>query len=113
MFANMYDAYEALSDSMKATFKDVKTWCVGDRRRGKSGDRASRYVGNAAMAAKVQTPVGQQTESAHPLFRTHPETRRTGLYFGSHVQRLEGFSDAEVKMVMRDNCEALSVRRPA
>jgi len=26
---------------------------------------------------------------------------------------LDGFSDEEVKMVMRDNCEALSIRRPA
>lgn len=97
MFANMYAAYDALSDGMKAALKDVKTWCVG----GKSADRGSRYSTNAAMASKVRDPGDLQTESAHPLFRTHPETGRIALYIGSHVKSLEGFTEAEAAPIIQ------------
>jgi taurine dioxygenase len=90
-FANKYDAYYALSDGMKNMLGDVKTWCVGS----KHGSRSDRYASNAAMASKVKDPGNLQTESAHPLIRTHPETGRKALYIGSHVQRLDGFTDAE------------------
>src|ERR1700724_1757909 len=33
MFANMYLAYETLSEPMKTMLKDVKTWNVGDRKK--------------------------------------------------------------------------------
>src|SRR5262249_43315895 len=33
LFANMYLAYDALSDAMKEMLKDIKTWNVGDRQR--------------------------------------------------------------------------------
>lgn len=91
MFANMYAAYDALSDGMKTMLADVKTWCVGS----KQSNRASRYAANAAMAGKVRDPGDLQTESAHPLIRTHPETGRKALYIGSHVQSLDGFTEAE------------------
>jgi len=97
MFANMYDAYDALSDGMKAMLADVKTWCVGSKR----GSRADRYAANAAMATKVRDPGDLQTESAHPLFRTHPETGRKALYIGGHVQRLDGFTDAESEPLVK------------
>jgi taurine dioxygenase len=97
MFANMYAAYDALSDGMKAALKDVKTWCVG----GKSGDRGARYAANPAMASKVRDPGDLQTESAHPLFRTHPETGRMALYIGSHVKSLEGFTEAEAAPIVK------------
>lgn len=105
MFANMYAAYDALSDGMKAMLKDVKTWCVG----GKQANRASRYATNAAMASKVKDPGDLQTESAHPLFRTHPETGRIALYVGSHVQSLDGFTEAESRPLI-DYLRAHSIR---
>src|SRR5262249_43455863 len=80
LFANMYLAYDALSDSMKEMLKGVKTWNVGDRKKlhrtneiGSTRD-GSRYTGNEKMAAKVRDPGDLQTESVHPLVRTHPET---------------------------------------
>jgi taurine dioxygenase len=97
MFANMYAAYDALSDGMKAALDEVKTWCVGS----KHGSRADRYSSNAAMAKRVRDPGNLQTESAHPLFRTHPETGRKGLYIGSHVQNLEGFTEAEAAPLIK------------
>ena len=105
MFANMYLAYETLSEPMKAMLKDVKTWNVGDRKKlGQNAKMASaregRYSGNEKMAAKVRDPGNVQTETAHPLVRTHPETGRKSLYIGSHTQTLDGFKDAEARPVV-------------
>lgn len=79
MFANMYLAYETLSEPMRALLANVRTWNVGDRRRldrgervgermvARAGPREGRYTGNAAMAAKVRDPGEVVTEAAHPL----------------------------------------------
>ncbi|MCA8928444.1 MAG: TauD/TfdA family dioxygenase [Alphaproteobacteria bacterium] len=91
MYANMYDAYDALSDGMKTMLADVKGWCVGS----KAADRGARYGANPDMASKVRDPGDLQTESAHPIVRTHPETGRKALYVGSHVKRFDGFTEAE------------------
>ena len=105
MFTNMYAAYETLSEPMKATIKDIKTWCVGDRKKlsrddGKGSVEKGRYVGNAKMAAKVRDPGDLQTETAHPLVRTHPETGRKALYLGNHAQTLHGFKHAEAAPIL-------------
>ncbi|NKB55538.1 MAG: taurine dioxygenase [Alphaproteobacteria bacterium] len=101
IFANMHDAYDALSDGMKEMLADVKTWCVGDRFKASGGSaRQERYAGNTKMASKVRDPGNLQTESAHPLFRTHPETGRKALYIGGHAQTLHGFEPAEVEALM-------------
>jgi len=105
MFANMYLAYEALSAPMQAVLAGVRTWNVGDRqklRRGNAGGlpREGSYRGNATMAGKVRDPGDLQTESAHPLVRTHPETGRRALYIGSHTQTLHGFKPAEARAII-------------
>jgi taurine dioxygenase len=105
MFANMYLAYEALSAPMQAALSGVRTWNVGDRqklRQGKAGGlpREGSYRGNATMAAKVRDPGALQTESAHPLVRTHPETGRRALYIGNHTQSLHGFKPAEARAII-------------
>ncbi|MFY0611037.1 MAG: TauD/TfdA family dioxygenase [Hyphomicrobiaceae bacterium] len=108
MFSNGYLAYETLSDSMKALCETLKTWNVGDRKKLQAGDnqnigagRAERYKGNPKMAAKVQEPAEDvQTESAHPLVRTHPHTGRKALYIGNHSQNLEGFEEKEAKPIL-------------
>lgn len=96
MFSSMYKAYDGLTDAMKAMLKDVKTFNVGDRFKNMGGgSRAERYAGNKSMAGKVRDPGNQITEAHHPLFRTHPETGRTGLYIGSHTQGFEGMRAEE------------------
>ncbi len=101
IFANMHDAYNALSDGMKEMLAGVKTWCVGDRfKRAGGSARKDRYASNQKMASKVRDPGNLQTESAHPLFRTHPETGRMALYIGGHAQTLQGFEEAEVEPLM-------------
>jgi alpha-ketoglutarate-dependent taurine dioxygenase len=106
LFANMYLAYDALSDSMKEMLKGIKTWNVGDRKKlsrtneiGSTGG-GSRYTGNEKMAAKVRDPGDLQTESVHPLVRTHPETGRKALYISNHTQTLYGFKHAEAQPII-------------
>jgi alpha-ketoglutarate-dependent taurine dioxygenase len=105
LFANMYLAYETLSEPMKVLLQGVKTWNVGDRKKLSQADkmgsaREGRYVGNEKMAAKVRDPGDVQTESAHPLVRTHPETRRKAIYIGNHTQTLDGFKPAEARGIV-------------
>lgn len=105
MFANMYTAYDRLSDGMKAMIQQVKTWNVGERMKRTSGgmsgaSRSERYAGNPQMAAKVQDPGDLQTETAHPLVRTHPDTKKKALYIGNHTQTLEGFEEKEADVII-------------
>ena len=103
--ANMYLAYDTLSDPMKETLKGIRTWNVGDRKKlGRNNEMGStrdgRYAGNAKMAAKVRDPGELQTECAHPLVRTHPETGRKALYIGNHTQTFDGFKRAEARPIL-------------
>ena len=101
MFSSMYKAYDGLSDAMKVMLKDVKTFNAGDRFKNMGGgSRAERYAGNKSMAGKVRDPGNQITEAHHPLFRTHPETGRTGLYIGSHTQGFEGMRADEADPII-------------
>ncbi len=106
MFANMYLAYETLSDAMKEMLKSVRTWNVGDRKKLQKGGamgppaRDGRYTGNDKMAAKVRDPGDLQTECAHPIVRTHPETGRKALYISSHTQTLDGFKEGEARPIL-------------
>ena len=105
LFANMYLAYETLSEPMKELLEGVKTWNVGDRKRLSqtkeiTSTRDGRYAGNQKMAAKVRDPGDLQTEAAHPLVRTHPETGRKALYISNHTQTLDGFKEAEARPII-------------
>ena len=102
MFANMYLAYESLSDGMRALLGNIKTYNMGDRskRNHGGGSRADRYAGSPEMQAKVKDPGDVPTEAAHPLIRTHPETGRKALYIGSHTQSLDGFRDEEADPIV-------------
>ena len=102
IYANMHDAYDALSDGMKDMLSDVKSWCSGDKfKRGGRPARKDRYANNPKMASKLKDPGNLQTESAHPLFRTHPETGRMALYIGNHVKNLHGFDESEAEPLLK------------
>ncbi|MDX1433314.1 MAG: TauD/TfdA family dioxygenase [Gammaproteobacteria bacterium] len=95
LFANMYLAYESLSEGMKALVGRMRTFNVGDRFKQKGGrTRAERYRGRSSMAVK-EPDADQVTEAEHPLVRTHPETGRKALYLGVHTQRFAGMTEAE------------------
>jgi taurine dioxygenase len=107
LFANMYLAYETLSDAMKAMLAGVKTFNVGDRKKLMQADRIGvgpgpdgRYAGNEKMSAKIRDPGDLQTESSHPIVRTHPETGRKAIYISNHTQTLVGFKPAEARPII-------------
>ncbi|MBI2977454.1 MAG: TauD/TfdA family dioxygenase [Rhodospirillales bacterium] len=89
LFANMYAAYEALSDGMKrllAGLKAVNSSAVADVTR----TREDRIASNPGKAK------GQVFEAAHPVVRTHPETGRKALYVNcAHTVRFDGMSVEE------------------
>ena len=95
LFANMYLAYDALSDAMKEMLQSIKTWNVGDRKKlSRTNEIAAtkgRYAGNEKMAAKVRDPGDLQTQA---------ETGRKALYISNHTQTLEGFAHAEAGPIL-------------
>ncbi len=71
MFANMYLAYDTLSDGMKALLKDLHAVHVG------GGNRIDRST------PEREAETTRQNRTAQPLARVHPESGRTSLYLGN------------------------------
>jgi taurine dioxygenase len=89
LFADMYAAYEALSDGMReflARQNGVFTaCCVQMNDNLKLGDVARRRDDETAMARTV-----------HPMVRTHPETGKKSIFMSRvHVERFEALTEAE------------------
>ncbi|MBT5109234.1 MAG: taurine dioxygenase [Rhodospirillaceae bacterium] len=85
LFSNMYMAYDALSDAMKAMLADARTVNIYTKNKGR------------AAAMKNDYSDGEPEEYVHPLFRTHPETGRKTLYlsYKGVTRRIAGLSDEE------------------
>jgi taurine dioxygenase len=95
MFANLYLAYESLSDGMKALAGQLRTVCVGDNFKAANGESRKERYARQMSEMKTKDPGNVQTTSIHPLVRTHPETGRKALYIGGHVQSFENMTDDE------------------
>lgn len=85
-FANMYLAYDRLSDGMKALIGGLKGMNVGDQ-------PVARFTELSNM--KAQDPGKVQVKTVHPVVRTHPETGRKALYVGGHTIHFDGMSREE------------------
>jgi taurine dioxygenase len=81
-FASMYAAYEAVPQHLKEKL---------------AGKRAAfRYGGRTGRVALLNEEDRNEPPAFHPIFRTHPETGRTGLYFDpGKILYIEGFDEAE------------------
>ncbi len=90
MFANMYLAYEALSDGMKRMIDGLHGIHHAERKR---ADLASAEWN--AQKKVLNPPVAQA------IVRVHPETGRKALYIGEKVKRLEGFTEEESQPLIR------------
>jgi len=103
MFADMYGAYDALSDGMKRMLSGLKGIANGDSRKHPNGMGLTRMERlNAGMTILPQQHLeGVQTISAHPVIRTHPETGRKALYVGGHIDRFENMTDAESEPLLK------------
>jgi taurine dioxygenase len=85
LFANMYLAYETLSDGMKRLLEGLRAVNASSR-ADVTRTREDRVGGNAQ----------REYIAEHPLVRTHPETGRKALYVNvAHTSHIAGMSEAE------------------
>lgn len=89
LFANMYLAYEALSDGMKRLLQGLVA-VNSSAKANATRTREDRMRGDARSDAK------SEYIAEHPVVRTHPETGRKALYVNSgHTARFKDFSESE------------------
>jgi taurine dioxygenase len=90
LFANMYAAYEALSDRMKAYLEGLTAIHDGE----------DAYRGTYANLGVKDKPVYPRAE--HPVVRTHPMTNRKSLYVNrGFTKRLAGVPRDESDGILR------------
>ncbi|MGY9056652.1 MAG: TauD/TfdA dioxygenase family protein [Alphaproteobacteria bacterium] len=95
LFANMYLAYETLSDGMKEMIGKMKAVSSGDNFKSAGGKTRKEVAGdNTSMTVRDPSPT-EKTINAHPVVRTHPETRRKALYTGGHWRYFENMTEQE------------------
>ncbi|MEK9724518.1 MAG: TauD/TfdA family dioxygenase, partial [Rhodospirillaceae bacterium] len=95
LFASMYAAYDALSDSMKAFLEGLTAHHDGER------TYRGRYKNLDVDDSGVDYP-----KHDHPVIRTHPVTKRKGIFvnrlFTSRINGLKAWeSDALLQMLFR------------
>jgi taurine dioxygenase len=96
LFANMYLAYDALSDGMKRMLDPLVALHSFRGRAGLAGRDQDLGVAAGGYAAAKGSPEAMAAPVEHPVVRTHPETGRKALYVNPmFTLRLKGFSDAE------------------
>jgi taurine dioxygenase len=99
LFANMYLAYEALSDGMKRMLDPLKAIHTGK----------PYGVGGVSPDLKVSRSIGIERnrpeadrEIAHPVVRVHPVTGRRALFVNSiYTTRFEGMTVEESRPLLR------------
>jgi taurine dioxygenase len=89
LFANMYLAYEALSEGMKRLLGDLRA-VNSSSKADASRTREDRIADRGRADARTLY------EAAHPVVRVHPETGRKALYVNvAHTLRFEGMTEEE------------------
>ena len=96
LFANQYQAYEALSDGMKTMLGTLRAY-HSDRKV--AGPQANM---NAGRSTKVREDADwRETVSLHPVVVTHPETGRKLLFVNhSYTIGFEGMTEAESRPLL-------------
>ena len=95
LFANMYRAYETLSDGMKKTLESMKS-CHSSRHvfgahTGYS-EASNQRIGNPELATQ---------DAIHPVIITHPESKRKALYVNPEFTvNFEGWTVEESKPLL-------------
>jgi taurine dioxygenase len=96
LFANMYLAYETLSDGMKAMLDGMS---AVHSARGPYGPR-SDYAADRSMNIRLSNTANAEVE--HPVVRTHPETGRKLLYVNSvFTTRFKDMTEEESAPLLR------------
>ena len=93
MFADMYRAYETLSDAMKSLLQDLQAVHDFAKAAGGSGTYAADQLESDDFDGA--------NRSSHPVVITHPETGRKALFVNpGFTARLVGFEPAESEMLL-------------
>lgn len=94
LFANMYAAYDGLSDGMKEMLEGMKAVHGAGRAFSVSDERKDRYEGNDAMKYEKSEALHREVE--HPVIRTHPVTGKKAIYVNTmFTYRFVGMTDEE------------------
>ncbi len=93
LFANMYMAYEALSEGMKQMLAELKV-VQSSAKVGAARSRADRLEAASAPEPDV-------LEAEHPVVRIHPETGRKALFVNyGHSVRFQGMTEEESEPIL-------------
>jgi len=95
LWANLYLAYDTLSDGLKRMLDGVKGVYAGDHFAGHDGKSRKEFYADKISMKVVDPGADVQTVSTHPVVRTHPETGRRALFLGGHLRRFEDMTEAE------------------
>ncbi len=94
LFANMYLAYETLSDGMKELLAPLRGVNVSNTPKVTETRQERIKTGAKAAPDTILT-------ATHPVVRTHPETGKKALYVNlAHTIRFEGMTEAESQPIL-------------
>src|SRR5215467_16007212 len=91
-FADMYSAYELLPALVKAKIEGRHAIHNFDFSR-------TRRHGEDPLTAEQKAKV---PPVAHPIVRTHPETKRKAIFLGDHAESIEGMDYAEGRALIEE-----------
>lgn len=95
LFANLYLAYESLSEGMKRLLAPLAA-VASSARADTTRTREDRMRENA------RTDSAREYVAEHPVVRTHPETGRKALYVNpAHTVRIKNMSEEESAPLLR------------
>ena len=100
LFANQYDAWDALPAALKSALGDAQG--VHSARRGYA--RAGRYgEGDAGRSMAIRYDDSALATQCHPVARRHPETGRTALFISpGYTIALADMPDDEGQALLRE-----------
>ena len=95
LFANMYKAYESLSDGLKGTLESMNA-CHSSRHvfgaHAGYAEASNQRIGNPELATQ---------DAIHPVIITHPESKRKALYVNPEFTvNFEGWTKEESKPLL-------------
>jgi taurine dioxygenase len=95
LFANMYLAYETLSEGMKALLSGLN-----------AVNTSSRADVSRTREDRIDSKERKEYVAEHPVVRTHPETGRKALYVNiAHTSHFAGMTEAESAPLLGYLCQ--------
>jgi taurine dioxygenase len=98
MFANMYNAYDMLSDGMKKTLQDLR----GIHAKATSFDPRNLTPDRRYSQAEIAATASRHQKAVHPVTPRHPENGRHLLYVSpTYTGQFEGWTEEESRPLLQ------------